>query len=330
MKIEETSPPFVLVVILNWNSPGETLAAVASVLQMDYPNFRVTVVENGSTDDSATVLGQIEDSRVQLLNSSENRGYTGGCNLGFELALQSGAEYVWLFNNDATTDAATLSSLVRTAQADPSIGLVSPVIASQQEPSKVLNAGGFFDPQIPSYQSTKILSTARRWASDCPNGIMLTGTALLVRVALIRKIGMLDPAMFAYWEDTEYSLRSTRAGYRNVVDFGSVIYHKERCAGTRAHEMKSHYWYYMARNEVRFWKKHAGFKQRLRPLWWGYQEQLRNLNRLRGNESSRQAVLAGLWHGWLNKGGAYRASFRMPKYLASAIEFHSSRWVPDP
>jgi GT2 family glycosyltransferase len=322
--IDADKLPSVLVVILNWNSPDETRTAVDSVLNMDYPNCNIVVVDNGSTDDSVAILETITNDRVQLIRSPINTGFTGGCNLGLDLALQNDVDYVWLLNNDSVVDPETLSSLVELAEGDPSIGLVSPMIASLQEPSKLLNAGGLYTPEVPIFTSTKKLQQARDWAATSADRVMLMGTALLVRVAMVRKIGTLDPAMFAYWEDTDLSLRSIKAGFRNAVDFNSTIYHKEKsAAGAEAHEMKPHYWYYMARNEIRFWKKHAGLRTRAKPLWWAYGSQLDNLKLLRGNEVSRQAILAGLWDGWRNKTGAYHAGRRMPRLLARAIERHS-------
>ncbi|MEO6912108.1 MAG: glycosyltransferase family 2 protein, partial [Edaphobacter sp.] len=287
--------PSVLIVILNWNSHEETLTVIESVLQMDSANFRIVIIDNGSTDDSVTFLKEIISERVQLILSPENIGFTGGCNLGFDLALRENADYVWMLNNDSVTRTETLSSMIQLAEADSTIGLVSPMVASLQEPSKLLNAGGIYHPEIPIFSSTRKLQEARDWAATRPNQVMLMGTALLVRVSLIRKIGKLDPAMFAYWEDTDFSLRSIQAGFRNVVDFNSVIYHKEKSAGTEAHSMKPHYWYYMARNEIRFWKKHAKLSARAKTLWWAYESQLSNLRLLRGNKVSRQAILAGLW-----------------------------------
>lgn len=318
--------PRVLVVILNWNSPYETLTAVESVLQITYSNFNVILVDNGSTDNSIAVLEKITSDRIRLIKSPTNVGFTGGSNLGFELALRNNSDYVWLVNSDSVVGTSTLSSLVSVAESDATIGLISPMIASLQEPSKLLNVGGLYIPELPTFSSTKNLQEAQKWAVTNPNRIMLMGTALLVRVALIHKIGMLDPAMFAYWEDTDFSLRSIKAGFRNVIDFDSIIYHKEKSADTAAHEMKPHYWYYMARNEIRFWKKHAKLSTRTRPLWWAYENQLKNLKLLNGNEVSRQAILAGLWDGLLNKTGAYHSGRRMPRLLARTIEYHMERY----
>jgi GT2 family glycosyltransferase len=319
---DSTADPSVLIVVLNWNSHEETLTAVESIAAMSYANCSTVVIDNGSTDGSVKELSKIEGERVRLVSSPANLGFTGGCNLGIEVALRDGYDYVWLLNNDATTEAGTLASLVRVAEEDEKIGLVSPLIASLQEPAKLLNAGGLYEPETPYYYSTKAMETAREWAAKYPERVMLQGTALLVRVAMVREIGMLDDGFFAYFEDTDLSLRSIKAGYRNAVDFGAVVYHKEKTLDAKYHELKPYYWYYMARNEIRFWKKHAGFRARLRPLWWQYGAQLRYLRELKAAES-RRAILAGLWDGWLGRTGIYREERRMPRIFGRIIEMHS-------
>ncbi len=317
--------PRVLLVILNWNSWEETITATRSAERMNYPNKHILLIDNGSVDGSVARLEPLRSESVDLIARPTNEGFTGGCNLGFEVAVRDGFDYVWLLNNDAVTESDTLASLVRTAEQHPRIGLVSPRIASLQEPSKQLNLGGLYRPEVPAFESTKDMAKARRWAEQQAKWVMLMGTALLVRVDLIRAIGRLDDALFAYWEDTDYSLRSILAGYENRLDFDSVIYHKEKDAGTEAMTMKPHYWYYMARNEIRFWRKHTKARARLKAFWWTYRFNLRNLYLVRGNSISRQAILAGLWDGWLGRVGPYTAERRMPKAVARIAEWQSER-----
>jgi GT2 family glycosyltransferase len=315
----------VVIVILNWNSADDTLAAVESVLEMDYPNFRVLVVDNGSTDDSLATLAGMRDCRVEFIKSTENLGFTGGCNLGFRWALENGADYVWLLNSDAVTAVSTLSSLVTMAEADPTIGLLSPMIASLQQPSRFIYAGGFYDAQLPGCNITRDVETGHRWVKENSTSVILLGTALLIRVDLIRKIGELDDVFFAYWEDIDFSLRSNEAGFRNAVDFNSTVSHSEKFPTDRPQDIKPHFWYYTARNEILFWRKHADLTGRLRPLWWAYQLQLKHLNLLNGAEAPRRAILSGIWDGWRNRGGRYHADSKMPRLIAHVVKMHSRR-----
>lgn len=318
--------PSVLVIILNWNSAEETKAAVESVFRMDYHNLSVVIIENGSTDNSAEMLQSLTNEHVELIISPENLGYTGGCNLGFDLALRKNTDYVWLLNSDALSEPRTLSSLVHVAEENPRIGLISPLIASRDHNQQLVHVLGKFNPDLSTCESTKDVATARRWVNESPERLILLGTALLVRTSLIRKIGGLDASLFAYWEDVDFSVRVLNAGFFNAVDFDSVVYHTEKSIRTAPHSIKPYYFYYMARNEVRFWKKHVKLIPFLKAAWWSYTTQIKFLKLLKGNEVSRQAILAGIWHGWRGKSGSYQASFRMPSPLATLIEMHSERY----
>ena len=317
---DREAPPLVLIVILNWNNSEVTLASVASVLQIGYPNFRMLLIDNGSSNGSAARLRTIRDDRVELLELSENRGYTGGCNEGLRRALAMGAQYVWLLNSDAlVSDADTLKKLVSFAESDPKIGLVSPRIAALGEEARITFCGGVcsMDPLI--YDETCDPEQARCWARDYRNAGLALGTAMLIKSSVIREIGMLDERFFMYFEDIDYSYRSSLAGYRNLVDEESIVRHEEKNRNTNPTGMKPHYWYYMARNECRFWRKHLGVFRSLRPSWWAFRRTLRHMLQCRENRDATDAMLAGLWHGWINRGGPYRPEYLMPRLLAAAI-----------
>jgi GT2 family glycosyltransferase len=320
--------PLVLVVLLNWNSYEETRTAVESVERMDYPNFRILIVDNGSQDGSANALKELTGERVDLLALPANTGYTGGCNLGMERALAMGAQYIWLLNNDAVVGPTTLSSIVAMAESDDRIGLVTPQIAALDE-DRLTFAGGVISTEDGVYEDTNDPVVAAEWSERYPDAGLVIGTAMLVRAEVVRRIGVLDPAFFAYFEDIDYSVRSAKAGFRNVVDPNSVVWHLEKNHNKKPNEIHPHYWYYMARNESRFWRKHLGLLGGLRLSWDSFNRFLRNRNRLSG-EPERDAILAGLWDGWLNRGGPYNPDARMPALPAAVVGFYSRRRALQP
>jgi len=316
--------PLVLVVLLNWNSYEETRTAVESVQRMDYPNFRILIIDNGSQDGSASELKKLPGERVDLLASPVNMGYTGGCNLGMERALAMGAQYIWLLNNDTVVGPTTLSSIVAMAESDDRIGLVTPRIAVLDE-DRITFAGGVISTKDRLYYETHDPVVAAEWMERYPDAGLVIGTAMLVRAELVRRIGMLDPAFFAYFEDIDYSVRSTKAGFRNVVDPNSVVRHLEKNHNKKPLEIRPHYWYYMARNESRFWRKHLGFRGGLRLTWHSFNRFLRNRNRVSSKPESGDAILAGLWDGWRNRGGPYNPNARMPALPAAMVRIYSRR-----
>jgi GT2 family glycosyltransferase len=325
----QASAPLVLVVLLNWNSADETIAAVDSVRGMDYPNYRILIVDNASADDSVIRLRKIAGDDIELLESPINTGYTGGCNLGMKRALEMDAKYIWLLNNDAIVPPPTLSSLVCLAETDSSIGLVTPRIAALDE-DRLTFSGGVISIQDGLYNETHDPAVAAEWNAKYPDAGLAIGTAMLVRTDLVQKIGMLDTDFFAYFEDIDYSARSVNAGFKNVVDPNSTVRHLEKNRNTRPLEIKPHYWYYMARNESRFWRKHLGLVGSMRLAWYSFQGFLRHWNRLGAKPESQDAILAGLWDGWWNRGGPYHPGVRMPWLPAALVRAYGRRNVLQP
>jgi GT2 family glycosyltransferase len=317
---DKATPPFVLVVILNWNNSEQTIATVETVLQQSYPRFRVLTIDNGSSAAQVASLRGLSGERVEVFEFEENRGYTGGCNEGLRRGLEERADYVWLLNSDAEVeDKNTLHSLVELAESDAKIGLVSPRLAEPGEGGSLNWCGGFCSMSPPLRDATSDPEVARRWAEQYPDAGMVRGTALLVKSSLIRAIGMFDEKFFAYAEDDDYSYRSSQAGYRNLVDEKCLVRHPDKNSILDPFAIKPHVWYYAARNDYRFWRKHLGTLRALRPCWWGFLKTLRDMRRCRGNDSLTDAMLAGTWHGWTGRTGAYDPGYRMPGPLAALV-----------
>ena len=202
--------PLVYIVVLNWQRPQETVECLAALFALDYPNFRVVVVNNGSPD---VLLPAIQPwlDRIDLLHNPANLGYTGGCNAGSRHAIAAGADFVWLFNTDTLPESDRLSRLVAAAVADTRIGLVAPLIRYRNRPDLVEGGIGRFNPDACSWAWFGSDFAAELARTD-PARVMLDGTALLVSAALVRRIGLLDDDLFAYHKAIDYSMRAQAAG----------------------------------------------------------------------------------------------------------------------
>src|SRR3990172_12355245 len=122
--------PKVSIVILNWNGLQDTLACLESLKAVDYPSFEIILVDNGSTDGSPEKLASLVkgNPKVKLILSPKNLGFSGGCNVAIQRALDQGAEYVLLLNNDTHVNPRFLAPLVRAALSDQKIGIVGPKV----------------------------------------------------------------------------------------------------------------------------------------------------------------------------------------------------------
>ena len=107
-------PPRVFAIVLNWNGLEDTLRCVESLGRTSYQPLTVLVVDNGSRvspRERLTAAG----AAVELIENPRNLGYAGGNNVGIRIALERGADFVWILNNDALVEPETLSRLIDTA-----------------------------------------------------------------------------------------------------------------------------------------------------------------------------------------------------------------------
>ena len=294
----------VVAVVLNWNKSDETIACVRSLQRQTWPDLSILVIDNGSSADQLALL-RANLGDAQLIRHETNLGFTGGVNTGLRHASEAGADYIWLVNNDLVAPADTLRRLVAAIAAEPAIGLASPVIRNADTGGTIDFCGGFWSGNRQDFSTTVDPDTYRRWEREMPGQIWLAGTALLVRRQAYERIGLFDDRFFAYWEDNDYSMRSIRSGFRNIMVLDAEVFHRSGVNAPGAPGRPPHFFYYMARNEVLFWKKHGRSVMGLKQIWWTFERQFRQALRLRGSPDRVAALELGLWDGLWGRVGAY-------------------------
>lgn len=223
---DETEWPLVYCIILNWNGAALLPAALDTVLTMTYPNFKVLVVDNASTDGSVSLVRE-KYPDVILIENDENLGFGEGNNVGMRHALQAGADWVFLLNFDIEVDSQLLSELMAVAIADNRIGMLGPKIYFFNQPEVFWYAGGvvrFFTGEI---AHRGLRETDHGQYDAIEDSDYITGCALLVRSEVLRDIGLFDPIYNpAYTEDADLSQRARLADYRLVYVPGGRLWHK--------------------------------------------------------------------------------------------------------
>lgn len=235
----------VAIVVLNWNGWQDTLACVASLQALNYGDFEILVVDNGSTDDSVVQITR-EFPAVALLQTGANLGFGGGCNVGIRYALAKGVDYVWLVNSDATVDPQALKALVRVAEQNPALGSVGSVLFEADQPGQVQLWGG----------GRVNLWLGRSNHCVVPGPInFISGASVLLRRAALEQVGVFDDAsFFMYWEDTDLGFRLRQAGWKLAVANDSRIWHKQSASLGLGNPLLDEY---ATRSCVRFLRRHA-------------------------------------------------------------------------
>lgn len=197
-----------------------------SLLGMDYPNFNIIVVDNGSTDGSQEMV-RATYPQVALIENGRNLGFGEGNNVGIRRALDQGGQWVFLLNNDIVADAALLSGLMNVAVSDPTIGALCPKIYYHDEPEKFWYAGGRINYWTGIIAHRGIRETDRGQYDTTHETDYLTGCAFLVRREALERVGVFDPVYSpAYGEDADLSTRIQRAGYKLIYAHEGKLWHK--------------------------------------------------------------------------------------------------------
>ena len=247
-----TGGPHVAVVILHWGAVELTVRCLRSLQAAAWPGQGTVLVVDNTTRLDDEVAAQAAPLPVEILRPERNLGFAEGCARGMAVAVVSGADFVLLLNNDAVVDPGFLGPLVTAMSHGHDIGLASPQIARLDRPQEAWYRGGTFSlwSGIPAQGHRR-----RVMSPHCPPREVdyATGCAMLVRPAVVQRVGSFDSEFFAYCEDLDFSIRARRAGFRVLFVPGSLVYHdisdEPRRAALRI--------YYSTRNLIEVMRKHA-------------------------------------------------------------------------
>lgn len=216
--------PEVAFIVLNWNNYEDTAECLASLEQIKYPNYRVILVDNGSEDKSGEQL-QEDFPWCRHIHNDENVGYTSGINIGIRYALEGDSKYILSLNNDTIVDANFLSPLVKTAETNSNVGIVTGVIRFS-ETGEIQSAGRRINPYLVKAPHFQRIKRNSEYEVECISG----GVALFPSKFLSRIDG-LNESYFLGPDDIDICLKAKGMGKKIMVNPDSVVLHKHASSG---------------------------------------------------------------------------------------------------
>lgn len=207
-------------------------------------SYEIIVVDNASRQDEAARIRQSYPS-VVAIRSDENKGFSGGNNIGIRAAK---GKYLFFINNDTYIETDGISHLIERLESNPKIGGVSPKIRFAFPPQHIQFAG--FTPL------SRITLRNTMTGFDCPDDgaydtprptPYLHGAAMLIKREVIEKAGMMPEIFFLYYEELDWSTAMTRAGYELWYDPRCTVFHKESRSTGQLSKLRT---YYLTRNRL--------------------------------------------------------------------------------
>ncbi|MSQ15669.1 MAG: glycosyltransferase family 2 protein [Dehalococcoidia bacterium] len=298
--------PMVCVIVLTWNGKGDTLECLASLRFVNYSNFEIVVVDNGSVDGTAESVSR-SFPQVKLIINRDNLGFAEGNNVGIRYALENGADYVLLLNNDTIVDSGFVSELVSAALGHPEAGVLGPKIYFYYDLNRIWYAGGKWEEQRAQF------SHIGGWQVDDDHQFdniaatdYICGCALFASARVLREVGLLERKFFLTYEDSDWCFRTRKAGYVCLVVPEARIWHKvSRSFGGEESPMRK---YFMTRNWLLWMERNIPRHKKpatYRRAFWSFWLAFRGVSAptFGGRMAQRRAMLTGILHYALRKFG---------------------------
>lgn len=223
----------VAIVVLNWNGADIIDKCLDSLAKQTHRDYKIIVVDNGSTDNSKQVLAKYQEAlkdKVQIIYNQKNSGFAGGVNIGINYAMNSNFDAVALFNNDAVADENWLSKLLSTLNEQEEAGIVTGLLL-HEDGNTIDSAGDWYSIWGLAFPRSRDESTNSAPGSGYVFGA--TGGASIYRMETLKEIGLFDEDFFAYYEDVDMSFRAQLRGWKVYYTKDAIAYHERGATSSK-------------------------------------------------------------------------------------------------
>ncbi len=220
--------PEVAIVILNFNGRKFLEQFLPSVLNTEYPNYRVVIADNASTDDSISFLKSHYLNQIEILEMTVNHGFAEGYNQALQ---EINSPFYVLLNSDVEVTPTWLDQMMQKIENDSTIAAVQPKIRAFHNKDFFEYAGasgGWIDHLGYPFCRGRVFNKAELDHCQYDNSEEIfwsTGAAMLIKSELFHGIGGFDGSFFAHMEEIDLCWRLKRAGYKIFVEPSAIVYH---------------------------------------------------------------------------------------------------------
>lgn len=250
----------IAIILVNWNGLQDTLACLASLAAQSYQHCTTIVLDNHSREDASIIT--VHHPEVVLIRNRDNLGFCGANNIGIRKAVELGAEYCWILNNDTEVAHDCLARLVDALDENVDVAAVAHPIIYYYDRRLYWFAGGILRHGLPAHRGYMEPHTETELGEVSTE--FLTGCSFLARTKVLHELDGFDEKYFCYVEDVDLSMRIRTRGYRIGYVPKAVVWHKvSRSTGVRSPLLV----YYTHRNMLYFLRKFR-WPVRVKLRWW--------------------------------------------------------------
>lgn len=256
----------VAVIILNYKVKDELLKCLKSVQDSSFKDIEILVVDNNSGDGLVLELEKFKD--IRFIQNKGNLGYTGGNNIGIQVALELGVDYILVLNPDTIIDKNCIKNLVKGIETS-GAGVVGPKIYFAGS-KRIWHAGGVIDMLNVIGGHRGVDQEDEGQFDERKEVDFISGAAFFAKRKVFEKIGLFDNRYFLYYEDADFCYRSKMAGFKVFYIPDAIIFHENASSTGLGSPLQD---YYQTRNRMLFASKFLPLRTRFAL----FREALRNL-----------------------------------------------------
>ncbi|MBC8485607.1 MAG: glycosyltransferase family 2 protein [Bacteroidetes bacterium] len=250
----------VSIIVVTWNNSKDTIACLASLQKITYPNYHIFLVDNNSTDGSFERIkdwcvketiqyieynkvvfekgrqrdkeNKLEDLhpvlKLTLIKTSKNLGYSGGINVGIKYCIKSDTDYLLILNNDTIVDERFLEPLVEFLEENENVGLVGGNLFDEDD--KPTRTFGAFS-NIPNLAlsifglKTEKSFNAKQFLNKPYSVDYPCGACFMLNKSIIEYVGYMSEDYFMYFEEQDWAYRCMKAGFESYIIPKSKVIH---------------------------------------------------------------------------------------------------------
>ena len=232
------------IITINYNGLNDTCALIETIPNKD--NLEVIVVDNASKNQEAeadTISKRFP--HVKVIKSKKNLGFAGGNNLGIKAAR---GKYLFFINNDTIFKGFNIQALIDRLESSPAIGVVCPKIRFAWGTNPIQFTGYTPLSKITVRNQSIGFGEEDKGQYDAPHPTPYAhGAAMLIKREAIEKTGLMPECFFLYYEELDWLMMFTRAGYQIWYEPQCTIYHKESQSTGQNSPLRT---YYIVRNRL--------------------------------------------------------------------------------
>jgi len=256
-----------------WNNEDYTIRCFESI-KKNTNNYIIIWVDNGSLLESRKKVEDFLNKNeipYEAIYNQENLGFVKATNQGMRKALELGADYLVLENNDTEVYEGWLERMIETAESDEKIGLVGPITSPCTTLQSIINLKDIYGEEfkdLPEYQNNpeEYAALIRNLYNkeSIESKTELAFFSVLIKDKVVKKIGFLSEEFgVGFGDDNDYCLRAKKAGWKLFLAKDVFVFHNHRTTFKSIYS-KNQIEKMLKKNSEIYKKKHSSFIENMR------------------------------------------------------------------